>query len=186
MKEFLQNKERNAVEDNLSDLRVRDQSEEDDDVGLSRLRVNIRRPDSSIAMGVYLGKFWYFLKENAKCTIFLEDEFLNFLRINFPQYREKMVTVPGLSFQYKLPGNQHGIPSKAGDIRIKKIAEEENISQAGSNCKATHSSEDHMSVGKQKKNIQGNNFDIFNLVLTSNVIRWHPFKCQILDLMVYK
>ena len=47
-------KERNAMEDNFSDLEV---SEEDDDVGLSRLRVNVRRPDSSIAEGVFLGRF---------------------------------------------------------------------------------------------------------------------------------
>ena len=47
-------KERNAMEDNFSDLKV---SEEDDNVGLSRLRVNVRRPDSSIAEGVSLGKF---------------------------------------------------------------------------------------------------------------------------------
>ena len=47
-------KERNPIEDNFSDLKV---SEEDDDVGLSRLRVNVRRPDSSIAKGVSLGRF---------------------------------------------------------------------------------------------------------------------------------
>ena len=51
-----QYKERNA-EDNFSDLRVTDQTEEDYVVGLSRLRVNVRRPDSSIAASVYLGKF---------------------------------------------------------------------------------------------------------------------------------
>ena len=50
-------KERNAMEDNFSDPRVTDQTEEDYDVGLSRLTVNVRRPDSSIAVGVYLGKF---------------------------------------------------------------------------------------------------------------------------------
>ena len=51
----------------------------------------------------------------------LEDEFLSFLRENYGyRYNEKMVTVPGLSFQYKLPGNQHGIPSEAKEIRQKK------------------------------------------------------------------
>ena len=41
-------KERNAMEDNFGGLRVSDQSEVDD-VGLSRLKVNVRRQDSSMA-----------------------------------------------------------------------------------------------------------------------------------------
>ena len=48
-------KERNAMEDNFR--KVSDKSEEDDDVGLSRIRVNVRRPDSSIAKDVSLGRF---------------------------------------------------------------------------------------------------------------------------------
>ena len=51
-----QYKERNAMEDNFSDLKVSDKSE-DDDVVFSRIRVNVRRPDSSIAEGVFLGRF---------------------------------------------------------------------------------------------------------------------------------
>ena len=52
-----QYKERNEMEENFSDLRVSDQAKEDDDVCLSRIRVNVRRPDSSIAEGVSLGRF---------------------------------------------------------------------------------------------------------------------------------
>ena len=52
-----QHKKRNLIEDEFSDLRISDQIKEDDDLGLSRLRVNVRRPDSSIAEGVSLGKF---------------------------------------------------------------------------------------------------------------------------------
>ena len=56
MMEPSEHKEKTKMEENFSDLRVRDQTE-DDDVGLSRLRVNVRRPDSSIAVDVSLGKF---------------------------------------------------------------------------------------------------------------------------------
>ena len=55
MMEPSEHKEKTKVEDNFSDLRVSHKSEED--VGLSRIRVNVRRQDSSIAEGVYLGKF---------------------------------------------------------------------------------------------------------------------------------
>ena len=41
------------MDDNFNDLRVSDQTDEDD-VGLSRLRVNVRRQDSSMEE-VYLG-----------------------------------------------------------------------------------------------------------------------------------
>ena len=57
MMEPSQYKEINAMEDNFSDLKVSDQSEQDDDVGLSRLKVNVRRPDFSMAKGVSLGRF---------------------------------------------------------------------------------------------------------------------------------
>ena len=57
MMEPSQYKEINAMEDNFSDLKVSDQSERDDDVGLSRLKVNVRRPDFSMAKGVSLGRF---------------------------------------------------------------------------------------------------------------------------------
>ena len=52
----------------------------------------------------------------------IEKEFLRFLKDTFPDYDKKMVTVP-ISFKYNL-GSQHGIPSKAKQIR-EKIAEEE-------------------------------------------------------------
>ena len=48
--------EKNTMEDNLRDMRVSDISEEDD-VGLSRIRVNVRRQDSTIDNGVKLGNF---------------------------------------------------------------------------------------------------------------------------------
>ena len=51
--------EKIKMEDNFSALRVSDKSE-DDDIGLSGLRVNVRRQDSSMEE-VYLGMF-----ENAK------------------------------------------------------------------------------------------------------------------------
>ena len=111
------------MEDNLRDMRVSDISEEDD-VGLSRIRVNVRRQDSTIDKGVKLGMFVNAKRFVTMEIMILEDEFLSFLRINFPHYNEKMVTVPGEGFQYKLPGNQHGIPSKAKEIRL-KMAEEE-------------------------------------------------------------
>ena len=48
-----------GVGDTLSDLRVREKSDDEDDVGLSRLKVNVRRQDSS-KEEVYLGKFMAF------------------------------------------------------------------------------------------------------------------------------
>ena len=83
----------------------------------------------------------------------LEDEFLSFLRENYGyRYNEKMVTVPGLSFQYKLPGNQHGIPSKAKEIRQKKMAEEKTY-EDGRKQKARPSDDNvvYMRGGKQMK-----------------------------------
>ena len=59
MMEPSKHKERTTMEENFSDLRVSDKSDEDD-VGLSRFRVNVRRQDTSIEE-VYLGMF-----ENAR------------------------------------------------------------------------------------------------------------------------
>ena len=75
-----------------------------------------------------------------------------FLRKNFPHYNERMVTVPGVSFQYNLPGNQHGIPNKAKEIRLTKMAVEKkyDVSTSSSNCKAPPN-EDNLKVGKPKK-----------------------------------
>ena len=81
---------------------------------------------------------------------------MSFLRQHFPHYNEKMVTVPGDGFQYKLPGNQHGIPSKAKEIRLKKGEEEMK------NCKhkATPSYAAYMSGGKQKKKVEKSESDL--------------------------
>ena len=54
MMEPAEHKERNVIKDNFGDLKVMDQSEEDD-IGLSRLKVIVRRQDSSIET-VYIGK----------------------------------------------------------------------------------------------------------------------------------
>ena len=80
----------------------------------------------------------------------LEDEFLSFLRTNFPHYNERMVTVPGESFQYKLPGNQHGIPNRAKEIRLQKMTGEKSY-EAGSKRKACSNDEDYFKVVKLKK-----------------------------------
>ena len=61
-----------------------------------------------------------------------------------------MVTVPGEGFWYKLPGKQHGIPSKAKEIRL-KMAEEEKIYAVGSKRKASPTEVDYMKGEKQKK-----------------------------------
>ena len=58
-----EHKERTAMEENFSDLRSSHKSEEDD-VGLSRFRVNVRRQDTSIEE-VYLGMF-----KNAKGQVY--------------------------------------------------------------------------------------------------------------------
>ena len=54
MMEPSEHKEKTKVEDNFSDLRVSDNKEED--VGLSRFRVNVRRQDTSMEE-VFLGMF---------------------------------------------------------------------------------------------------------------------------------
>ena len=55
MMEPSEHKETTAMEENFSDLRVHNKSDEDND-GLSRLRVNVRRQDTSMEE-VYLGLF---------------------------------------------------------------------------------------------------------------------------------
>lgn len=74
----------------------------------------------------------------------LENEFKSFLLKNFPHYNERMVTVPGVSFQYKLPGNQHGIPSKAKEIRLAKITEEKTIAITSQSKKEEKSESDRV------------------------------------------
>ena len=56
MMEPSEHEETNAMEDNLRGMTVSDVSVEDD-AGLSRIRVNVRRQDSSIDKGVNLGIF---------------------------------------------------------------------------------------------------------------------------------
>ena len=76
---------------------------------------------------------------------------MTFLRKYFPDYNEKMVTVPGVSFQYKLPGNQHGIPSKAKEIRLTKNAEEEKKYEVESRRESTPSHRGMRGVKPKKK-----------------------------------
>ena len=137
-----------AMENNFNHLRVGDQMDEDD-VGLSRFRVNVRRQNTSIEE-VFLGMFGNAKRYKYNFAIILEKEFLSFLRKNFPHYNEKMVIVPGEGFHYKLPGNQHGIPSKAKEIRFLKIADEKKYS-VGSKRKASPTKVDYMKGGKHKK-----------------------------------
>ena len=54
MMEPSEHKEKTRMEENFSDLRVSDQTDEDD--GLSRFRVNVRRQDTSMEE-VFLGMF---------------------------------------------------------------------------------------------------------------------------------
>ena len=55
MMEPSEHQEKTAMEENFSDLRVSHKSEEND-VGLSRFRVNVRRQDTSMDE-VFLGMF---------------------------------------------------------------------------------------------------------------------------------
>ena len=89
----------------------------------------------------------------------LDDEFMSFLRNNFPHYNERMVTIPGGSFQYKLPGDQHGIPSKAKEIRLLKFKEEKKI---GSTGKASQTDADYMKSGKQTKKAEKTESDFIH------------------------
>ena len=58
--------------------------------------------------------------------IFIDDEFCEFLKSNFPEYKERMVTVPA-SFQYKdVQGvKTHGIVRDDGGKKGKEISKEE-------------------------------------------------------------
>ena len=95
--------------------------------------VYVRRQDSSYK-DVRLGDAW----QNPYCLcclavyliyiyIYIDDEFCEFLRRNFPEYKERMVTVP-VSFQYKeMQGVQtHGIVRNDGGRKNDEVTREEN------------------------------------------------------------
>ena len=71
----------------------------------------------------------------------LEEEFLTFLKIKFPHYNKKIITVPGEGFRYKLPGNQHGITNKAKEIRHKILKEEKKIRKQKTNSNVSEKTE---------------------------------------------
>ena len=77
------------------------------------------------------------------------DEYLTFLKANFPYYNEKMVSIPEISFQFSL--NQHGIPEKAKEIRLKM--EQEHKFKVGSKRKASPPDVDHMRGESELLNI---------------------------------
>ena len=68
------------------------------------------------------GFFWLF---NLSC-IFIDDAFSEFLRTNFPDYNDRMVTVP-VSFQYKgVQGvKTHGIIRNDGGRKGDDVIKEE-------------------------------------------------------------
>ena len=72
------------------------------------IQVKVRRQDSSY-QDVRLGDF--LVPESVVCLIdpYLDDEYCEFLKTNFPLYNERMVTIP-VSFQYK-GLKTHGIVS---------------------------------------------------------------------------
>ena len=87
--------------------------------------VNVRRQDSS-HQKVRLGDFLKFLTEAGYLICILDEEFSKFLKSNFPDYNERMVTVP-VSFQYK--GEQgletHGIMRNKGGRKGDDVSKEE-------------------------------------------------------------
>ena len=54
----------------------------------------------------------------------LDDEYLEFLKSNFPDYNERMVTVP-VSFQYKV--KSHGIVRDDGGRKGDDVSKEEKV-----------------------------------------------------------
>ena len=84
---------------------------------------------------------------------------MTFLKANFPYYNEKMVSIPGISFKFSL--NQHGIPEKAKEIRL-KIEQEDKIKVA-SKRKASTPDEDHMRGGKQRKKSEKSEAEHLNI-----------------------
>ena len=84
---------------------------------------------------------------------------MTFLKANFPYYNEKMVSIPGISFQFSL--NQHGIPEKAKEIRLKM--EQEHKFKVGSKRKASPPDVDHMRGGKQRKKSEKSESELLNI-----------------------
>ena len=72
--------------------------------------VKVRRQDSSYQtarLGDFVPTYWFLLF--GLIDLYLDDEFREFLRTNFPHYSKRMITVP-VSFQYK-DVKTHGIVS---------------------------------------------------------------------------
>ena len=70
-----------------------------------------------------------------------------------------MVSIPGISFQFSL--NQHGIPEKAKEIRLKM--EEEHKFKVGSKRKASPPDEDHKRGRKQRKKSEKSESEYLNI-----------------------
>ena len=83
---------------------------------------------------------------------------MTFLKANFPYYNKKMVSIPGISFQFSL--NQHGIPEKAKEIRLKM--EEEHKFKVGSKRKASPPPS-QMRGGKQRKKSEKSEAEHLNI-----------------------
>ena len=86
---------------------------------------------------------------------------MTFLKAKFPYYNKKMVSIPGISFQFSLPENQHGIPEKAKEIRLKM--EEENKFKVGSKRKASPPDVDQMRGGKKRKKSEKSESEHLNI-----------------------
>ena len=72
------------------------------------IQVKVRRQDSSY-QDVRLGDSWFLMLLFVFIDLYLDDEYCQFLKTNFPHYNERMVTIP-VSFQYKNL-KTHGIVS---------------------------------------------------------------------------
>ena len=81
------------------------------------------------------------------------------MKDTFPHFHETMVTVP-ISFQYNL-GSQHGLPSRAKEIREKKLEEEKEKYELGKR-KATSAEGDNKMCGKQTKKAKQNESELIH------------------------
>lgn len=73
------------------------------------IQVKVRRQDSSKTQDARLGDSWFLMLLFVLIDMYLDDEYCQFLKTNFPHYNERMVTIP-VSFQYK-DLKTHGIVS---------------------------------------------------------------------------
>ena len=72
------------------------------------IQVKVRRQDSCY-QDVRLGDSWFLMLLFVLIDLYLDDEYCQFLKTNFPLYNERLVTIP-VSFQYKNL-KTHGIVS---------------------------------------------------------------------------